>query len=414
MRILFWYDKNTTNPDHGCISCSVLMKGKESYFTTPITLKEHERKLHWAGNKGRFQKQRKTYHADNAYLSQVESKLGEIYDGLMVLKGFEFIDAKMITDAYKFFDRPENAKLKPDREGLRLALEGKHAIAPTLIEIIEKHKKNKSRSVSKDTVTTYNTRIKNLKAFLEKVGKKHLQADEFRPAWCKKFCEYMYNEGMHVNHVARHIVFYREALDEAVTDEDIAYNPMGKFAVKRDDTKDLRHLHPYEIEKLENFDFYAATQNRDYAQKLSKVRDIFLFLVYTSFHISDYLALSIDYIQTRKSGLWIIKPRNKTKQKAHVKIEGKLWDLWTRYGGVRGLPKMSKDTINDHLKIIEQMCGFQLGGLSTKIGRKSAANKLLNHDVMDKDSVALIMGLKTPRHIEDYAETKIDRLEQKK
>jgi len=75
---------------------------------------------------------------------------------------------------------------------------------------------------------------------------------------------------------------------------------------------------------------------------------------------------------------------------------------------------MSKDTINDHLKIIEQMCGFQLGGLSTKIGRKSAANKLLNHDVMDKDSVALIMGLKTPRQIEEYAETKIDRLEQKK
>jgi site-specific recombinase XerC len=411
MRILFWYDKNTTHPDEGKISCSVLLKGAESYFTTGIVLKESERKLHWTGNKGRFQKERKSYHADNAHLSLIESRLNEIYDGLMVLKGFEFIDAKMIADAYRFFDRPENAKLKPDREGLRLALEGKHAIAPTLLEIVEKHKKNKSRTVSPDTVTTYNTRIKNLRAFLEKAGKKQLSADEFRPMWCRRFCEYMYSEGMHVNHVARHIGFYREALDEAVTDEDIAYNPMAKFSAERDNTKDLRHLRPHEIEKLEKFDFYTATTNREYAQKLSKTRDIFLFLTYTGLHISDYLALSIDHIETRKSGLWVIKPRNKTKQKAYIKVEGKLLELWTRYGGVRGLPKMSKDDVNDNLKIIEQMCGFNVGGLSTKIGRKSAANQWLNHDTIDKDSIALKMGLKSTRHIDDYAEMTILRLE---
>lgn len=409
MRILFWFDKQKTDPQLGQIACSVLLNDRESYFTTGLVLK----KADWGGNKKRVLSSRKDFLRLNAELSQTETKLEQIYDGLRVLIGHTLIEPKMIAEAYKFFERPENETLRPDKEGLRLALEGRFAVAPTLLEVLENHKKNKARFVSGETVITYRTRIKNLRAFLKSVNRLNLAADEFRPVWCKKFTDYMYEKEMHPNHIARHIVFFREALDEAVTDEIIAFNPMGKFSVKRSDVKDLRHLHPVEIEKLEQINFAAFTQKKEYAQKLSTTRDIFLFLIYTTMHISDYLALTIEHVQTRKTGLWLIKPRNKTKQKAHIKIEGKLLDMWTKYGGVRGLPKQSVETVNKYLKVIEQMCGFRTDGLSTKIGRKTGTNKMLNHDRMDKDDIALVMGLKSTRHIDDYAETTILRLENK-
>lgn len=408
LRTLFWYDKNAADASEGVVCCSVLLKGRENYFTTKIAVK----KADWGGNKGRFLSSHKTYHRDNAQLSTIEAKLNEIYDGLVILKGYEFIEAKMVVEAYRFFERPENTRLRPDKEGLRLALESRYSVAPTVLELVEAHRKYKARFVDKGTLTTYNTRIKNLKAFLKSAGKVHLSAEEFRPSWCVRFCDWMYNQKMQVNHVARHILFYREALDAAVEREDISVNPMGKFTVKREDVKDLRHLKPYEVELLESIDFDQYAQTPDYARKLSTVRDIFLFLTYTSFHISDYLGLTEEHLQIRASGLWLIKSRNKTGKNAYVKLNQKAALLLKKYGGVRGLPRMSKDDVNSHLKVIEQIAGFKIG-LSTKIGRKTCANNLLNYEGVDKDSVAAFMGLNSTKHIGDYAQITVERLERK-
>ena len=64
---------------------------------------------------------------------------------------------------------------------------------------------------------------------------------------------------------------------------------------------------------------------------------------------------------------------------------------------------MHKDTMNQLLKRLEQMCGFKIG-LTTKIGRKTFAHLSLNEWQVDKDTLAVAMGLKSARHVTAYGE----------
>lgn len=413
MQIQFWIQKDRTKKAandgcYGVVACAILMEPKqEANFVTSIRVKHGE----WEGNKRRFNQNRADQHAANAALANIEAKINEIYSSLLVLHASDSITPSMLIQSYKYFEQPESVGKKPTLVNLKESLKGHTNICPTLLEAVAQLREEKAKTVSKGTLCTYQTRTKNLEKFLKSVKKPGLRADEFRPYWCKKFRDYMLAQGMNVNHISRHIIFFREALDELVENEVLTINPMGKFLVSRQETKDLRHLTEQEIERLENFDFSTTQFSENYKQSLAKSRDMFLFLIYTALHYVDYMSLTSTDVQERKSGLWIIKERTKTGQPAHIPILGKFLVLWKKYGSVETLPRVSKNALNNHLKIIAQLVGISVQNLSSKIGRKTSANKMLNIDTLDKDSVSFIMGLKTPRHIEDYAQVKIERIE---
>ncbi len=187
-------------------------------------------------------------------------------------------------------------------------------------------------------------------------------------------------------------------------------NPFPGHRFKHDKLKVI-YLTMEELEKLELYQFASP--------RLSRVRDIFLFSVYTGLHYLDAMSISMDNVVEGADGnLWITYTRQKTGKLLNIPMLSKAKLLMYKFR-TEGLlsynvstsivPRMSNQKLNSYLKEVGAICNIDKP-LTHKVARKTFGSALLYYNVPMK-VVSELMGhssvLVTERH---YAQVELKKL----
>lgn len=168
------------------------------------------------------------------------------------------------------------------------------------------------------------------------------------------------------------------------------------------------------VDELEQLEYFEFAQPR-----LSRVRDIFLFSVYTGLHYIDAMNLTNDNIVKGVDGKeWIKYLRQKTDKWIHVPLLHKAKKLTLKFRieneqsakyTANIVPRISNQKVNSYLKEVAEVCGINKP-LTHKIARKTFGSILLYYNVPMK-VVSELMGhssvIITERH---YAQVELKRL----
>jgi len=149
----------------------------------------------------------------------------------------------------------------------------------------------------------------------------------------------------------------------------------------------------------------AAIESYHFQEKrLERVRQIFLFSIYTGLHFSDAMSLrSKNIIKGADGNNWIEYVRQKTSKKILIPLLDKAKKLLLIFSSeVQDyiIPRISNQKMNKYLKEISSSIGIEVN-LTHKIARKTFGSMLLSYDIPIK-IVSELMGhsstLITERH----------------
>jgi len=168
------------------------------------------------------------------------------------------------------------------------------------------------------------------------------------------------------------------------------------------------------VEELERLEHYEFAQLR-----LRRVRDIFLFSVYTGLHYTDAMSLTATNIQIGMNGKeWIKYLRAKTNKWIYIPLLSKAKNLLMKFDEERDqshqtsthlVPRISNQKVNSYLKEISAVCNINKP-LMHKVARKTFGSILLYYDVPMK-VVSELMGHSsvtiTEKH---YAQVELKKL----
>ncbi len=141
----------------------------------------------------------------------------------------------------------------------------------------------------------------------------------------------------------------------------IKSNPYSQFKMDKGERKEIIWLTPKELGTLTKKDFST--------DRLSRVRDLFLFQCYSGLSYGDMAELERkDYQENGKGQIFIEKHRKKTGVRflSMVLAEGKR--ILEKYD--YELPVIKNQNYNAYLKEVQDLCGFDKV-LTTHIGRKT-------------------------------------------
>ncbi len=172
------------------------------------------------------------------------------------------------------------------------------------------------------------------------------------------------------------------------------------YRVPMEKEKPLINLNQEQFEKLVNHKF----KNKS----VQEVADVFIVYCRTGFHYQDLKNIKEEYQKAIVKGIdgkeWIYWERIKTQIFAKVPFFKEVDDIITKYGGWENLPIKSNQKMNAWLKVMAAELDFP-EKLSVKSGRKTLSDWLLNERGWQKESVRVLLGLKTDKSLDAYAKT---------
>lgn len=177
----------------------------------------------------------------------------------------------------------------------------------------------------------------------------------------------------------------------------IERDPFVGFTFKRVETE-IKYLTIEQINKLENT---ILSQSR-----LNRVKDMFLFSVYTGLHFTDAMSITkSNLVKGIDGNTWIDYVRGKTHKRIQIPLLNKAQSLLVKFReyGLKNdylIPRITNQKLNSYLKEIAELVGIEIP-LTHKIARKTFGSILLFYNVPIK-VVSELMGhsstLITERH----------------
>lgn len=149
-------------------------------------------------------------------------------------------------------------------------------------------------------------------------------------------------------------------------------------------------------------------------EKLTKVRDVFVFQTYTCLSYSDLRKFDAKNVQEINGMNVYIEARKKTSVQFTIPILSPAWDIVMKYEGK--LPIISNAKYNEYLKIVAQASGIDKP-LSTHWARHTGATLLVNEGI-NSNIIKKICGHSSTKITEQiYAkvldETVVDTIKEK-
>jgi site-specific recombinase XerD len=215
-------------------------------------------------------------------------------------------------------------------------------------------------------------------------------------------------------YVGKNIRCLKEIMIWAKRTGEIRSNPIKEYRVMGlKQEYDTTCLSEMEIKLLWNFDPDRLEQpiSPTMARALVQERDSLLFTCVTGMHDGDYKAQHYS-IQEDSHGIWLSGKRGKTGQKFKVPLDPIGISILKKYGSIDGLPVRSNKTRNENLKVLAVVAGIKTK-LTTKIGRKTFADRMLNVLGYDPLDVAVMLGQRNTSHLKHYVRVRTERLARK-
>jgi site-specific recombinase XerD len=179
-------------------------------------------------------------------------------------------------------------------------------------------------------------------------------------------------------------------INEAVRKHYLLESPLSELKLRGVEDSKVEYLQPEELTKL-----VALQRGNTLPSNLQEVLDFFLFMCYSSMHITDARSFTIEQIGENEFVYNRTKMLNIRPRTVHVPISKPLRLIIEKYGRGRRNGKLfenliSDQKINKNLKFIAEKAGIKKN-LSAKVGRHTFATIYLR-GTKDLNALKEIMG----------------------
>ncbi|MBR4854168.1 MAG: site-specific integrase [Alistipes sp.] len=222
--------------------------------------------------------------------------------------------------------------------------------------------------------------------YIKSIRKNDIVITDITQAFCEGLKVYMLGH-LSNNTTYKYIKMYKKILSFAVDSGYIDRNPCN---VKM--KKEKLEYHPLSIEQINTIRNKKISNER-----LSQVRDLFIFQCYTGMAYIDMATFQKSDIKDNR----IIRHRHKTNIKSIIPIFDVTREILEKYN--YNLPVLSNQKYNSYLKELGDICNIPQS-LHSHLARHTLATIMLNNGI-SLPSIAKILGHSNTRITEDiYAE----------
>ncbi len=322
----------------------------------------------------------------NKELSEIEYKVSEAFDYL------------------KYHNRPLTAY------ALRKQLKGTGAgqDRPKLIDYVDDYLANyvnNSPDYALATQKTYRTTVMHLKNFLNKTKRNGIRVAEVDLVFLKEFDTYLQTrsinekKGVNKNSANKYHINFKAMLFKAADNKMMDKNPYMEFKFKSQPGK-LTYLTSAELESLEKHSLGNNTS-------LERVRDIFLFSVYTGLRHSDASSLTQNNIEVQGKEYWICYTQQKTGDYNRIPMLKRAIEIYNKYKAERlvtgfVLPRLSNQKLNAYLKVVAELAGIKKH-LSHHVARHTAATTIFMQNGISLETTGKLLGHRSIKSTQIYA-----------
>ncbi|MHB1106060.1 MAG: site-specific integrase [Lutibacter sp.] len=341
---------------------------------TNISLKRKIDVESWNRSKGRVKGNCKEARTLNLYLDQEQARLFECYQELRA-------EQQLVT-----------------AQAVKARFLGLDTIHHSLLELIEYHNTTMVNKLHYDTMRHYKTSQHYLRLFMEqKMKTSDVYLKDLNYAFVINFENFLrahvpadYRNKIGNNTVMKHIQRLRKMVTMAFKMEWIVRDPFVKFQSSFEKSE-REFLSEEELQSIEAF--------TSSFERLSLVKDLFIFSCYTGIAYVDVMTLTKDNILRGIDGnLWIITKRQKTGTSVKIPILEQTQYLIDKYhdsvrANITGtlFPVMSNQKVNSYLKEIAEVCGIKKN-LTFHVARHTFATTVTLTNGVPIETVSKLLG----------------------
>jgi site-specific recombinase XerD len=359
-------EKDGKSPIYACIT----VNKKKCVFA----IKQNVDTKSWDNRKGTAKGSKDELRELNSFLENLRRTLGNIYQE-MLLKSL-YVTAETIKDAYF------NADIQVYK----------------LTDLFCYHNDTALATIKAITLKHYLVTQRYLLKFIYKNYKKdNIFLHELNYKFIKDFETFLYNhkpadhqKPIQTNGVVKHMVRIKKMIGLAVKLEWIDKDPFARYSIKAQKVnRDC--LSQSELSKIENKAFTV--------ERITLVRDLFVFSCYTGLAYIDLINLSPDNLVKGDDGeFWIKTNRQKTDTPVSTPILPKALAIITKYktneravANNKVFPVISNQKVNSYLKEIADLCGITKT-ISFHLARHTFATTVTLSNGVPIETVSKMLG----------------------
>ncbi len=369
--VLFWvYNQRADKNNLSNIYARITVNGKK----VNLSINQKADISSWDSKRQRIKGNSVNARSINLYLDEVKSDLVQSFRDLKAESKIvtpELVKARYLGEDIKIYSLVNIFNYHNDKMGVKLASKTLCHYKTSQKYILEyvQHEYNKEDIFLQDLDYAF---IVGLESFLRSYQPKHYQGK------------------IGNNAVMKHIQRLRRMVTLAYHIEWIAKDPFIKFKPKLE-KKEREFLTTIELQKIENL--------KTSIERLSLVKDLFIFSCYTGISYGDIMDLTKKCIvRGIDDNLWLMANRNKTGTPFKIPILPTPELLIRKYENHprtqfngRLLPTISNQKLNSYLKEIADLCGIEKN-LTFHMARHTFATTVTLTNGVPIETVSKLLG----------------------
>ena len=320
-------------------------------------------------------------------------------------------DIRNIYDRLKYNDKEISAVI------VKNIFLGRTETSALLTDLMDKYYRERiitSTTISEATVNNYKATFAHVREFLKSVNQTKITLKQLDEAFIRKFDSYMSNlaatnkenQTLKRNTVNKYLVKFKSIILYAIGEGLMDKNPFSNIKFKMQKTTRTFLTKP-ELEALEN-------HNLSGNESLIKVRDIFMFSVYSGLRFSDAMALKTGNIEFDGIKHWLLFQQEKTKEHIRLPLLNKGKEILDKYQDEQKasgyvLPRITNQKTNSYLKVIADIVGFKKP-LTHHVARHTAATTIFLANGVPIEVVSKQLGHSSIKITQIYAKITNDLL----
>ena len=290
---------------------------------------------------------------------------------------------------------------------LKESLRGRQTKSRFILDIFQEHNQKMQALIDKEfsaaTLERYKTSLDHTRSFIQwKYNKSDYDIDKLNFEFVSDY-EFWLKSQRNCNHntTIKYISNFRKIVNICLRNGWLTKDPFFGFKMTK-----------REVERtaLAIEDILAISEKRFASDRLSQVRDIFVFCCYTGLAYADVKKLKRTEIGLGVNGeLWIMTNRQKTGTSSRIPILPSAKDIIDKYATHpqcmienRLLPVLSNQKMNAYLKEISDICGINKN-LTFHIARHTFATTVTLCNGVPIESVSKMLGHKNLKTTQHYA-----------
>ncbi len=276
-----------------------------------------------------------------------------------------------------------------------------------LLEVFQEHNQRCRQLIGKDiaaaTVTRYETSLKHTSNFVQfSYNKEDIPIEEVNHKFITDYEFYLKTQrNCSHNTTTKYLKNFKKIIRIALANDYINKDPFANIKFT---------LEEVEREFLEDSEIQRIMDKEITIERLSQVRDIFVFSIFTGLAFSDLKGLTSEHIATDNNGaLWIRKKRQKTNNMCNIPLLDVPKQILEKYKNhpvciqkKTLLPVLCNQKMNAYLKELADICAITKQ-ISTHTGRHSFGTSVALANGVSIENVAKMLGHSDTKMTRHYA-----------